>query len=147
MYNFKLGYLKNYFQKINDDLIKNANFNCYDEFINKEKLRELKSKKLIFTNEIIGKVEKNSSKNEKEINELLSEYKYEHEVISIDELNKRILNNNEFYYFTYTQINAKKIMTITNSKTGEVIYNYMNRMSFNIKDKDFKQVYKEIEKA
>lgn len=147
LYNFKLGYLKNYLQKINNDLSRNANFNCYDEFVNKEKLRELQSKKLIFTDEIVRKDVTIGSRNDRELNELLSEYKYDHEVISIDELNKRILNNEEFYYFTYTQINAKKIMTITNSKTGEVIYNYMNRMSFTIKEKDFKQVYKEIEKA
>lgn len=55
LYNFKLGYLKNYFQKINNDLNNSVTFNCFDEFKNKEKLKELKTKKLVFTDEIVRK--------------------------------------------------------------------------------------------
>lgn len=148
LYNFKLGYLKNYFQKINNDLENNSNFNCFDEFKNKEKLKELKTKKLVFTDEVVRKnISFSGNLDDREEADLLSKYEFDKEVISIDELNKRILNNEEFYYFTYSQINAKKILTITNSKTGEVIYNYMNRMSFNIKEKDFKQISNEIKKS
>ncbi|WP_298140694.1 hypothetical protein [Flavobacterium sp.] len=148
LYNYKLGYLKNYFQKINNDLVNNSNFNCFDEFKNKEKLKELKTKKLVFTDEIVRKnLSVTGNLDNREEDDLLSKYEFDNEVISIDELNKRILNNEEFYYFTYSQINAKKILTITNSKTGEVIYNYMNRMSFNIKRKDFKQISNEISKS
>lgn len=146
--NYEIGFFKNYIQFLNSSIKNNENFNCLDEFINKEKLKELKTKKLYILQKVYENFQvKLNNDIDPEIEDLLSKYEYDYELISSHDLQKKILDNNEdFYYFMYSQINSKKVLTIINSKTGEIIYNYMNRMSEYIKKSDFKQISEEIKK-
>lgn len=146
--NYKLGYFTNYIQFINDGLTLNSNFNCFDESINKEKMKSLKTGTLILSEEIKKKFKayQFSSGKDREITELLEDYKYKYEVLSEKEIDDKIKNNEDFYYLIYSQINAKKIISIVNSKTGEIIYNVKDRLSYNIKPNDFKDLNKVLSK-
>lgn len=75
-------------------------------------------------------------------------YNYKYEVISDEELNNKILNNEELYYLRYVRMNAERFLQVVNSKTGEIIYrNYITGMSYNIKSKDIKELNDKIKKA
>ncbi|TBX71196.1 hypothetical protein EZL74_01440 [Flavobacterium silvisoli] len=147
--NYNIGFFKNQIQYINSSIKTNENFNCLQEFKNKEKLNELKTKKLF----ILQKARENQQfvlKNDtdSEINGLLSKYEYGYQLVSSEELNNRILNETEeFYYLMYSQINSKKIVSIISSKTGEIIYNSLDRLSYSLKDSDFKKISNEIKKS
>lgn len=149
MMNYNIGFFKNHIQYINSSIKTNKNFNCLQEFKNKEKLNELKTKKLF----ILQKARENQQlvlKNDtdSEINGLLSKYEYGYQLVSSEDLNNKILNETEeFYYLMYTQINSKKIVSIISSKTGEVIYNSLDRISYFLKDSDFKKLSNDIKKS
>lgn len=147
--NFKLGYLKNYLQSFNDKLSLNENFNCFDDFSIKEKVKELQTKKLFVSEDIKAKYNAFSMTEgeEREEGELLKDYKYDYELTSDENINQKIVNGDDFYYLMYSQVNSKKILSIVNAKTGEIIYNTQNRTSYNIKAKDFKQISKAISKT
>ncbi|MEZ4876047.1 MAG: hypothetical protein R2805_00610 [Flavobacterium sp.] len=145
--NYQTGFFKNQIQFINSNIKSNSNFNCLDEYIDNGKVSQLKTKKLY----ILNKARENFQmvlKNEidSELNKILSKYKYE--FISSDDLQSKILNKEEdFYYLLYSQINSKKIITIINSKTGEIIYSFLERLSYSLKDNDFKKISNDIEKT
>jgi hypothetical protein len=147
--NYNVGFFKNYIQNINSNVKAGNNFSCFEDYINNEKLKELKTKKLY----ILQKVRENrnlvlNGDSDSELKETLSKYKFEYEVISSDDLQKNILNKDEeFYYFMYSQINTKKIITIFNSKTGEIIYNVINKLSENLKGSDFNKLSDDINKT
>jgi hypothetical protein len=64
-----------------------------------------------------------------------------------DLLIDKILNDPEpFYYLMYHNVNAQKMITITNSITGEMIYCDHTIQSVNIKSKDLKKLSKDISK-
>lgn len=146
LYNYHLGYLKNYLKNINDNLMLNKNINVYGDFENKEELSRLRTQKLYITDDVSRKTI-GLDREDRDEDKLTEDYEFKKEIISIEELNKKILDGDEFYYFVYTQINSKKILTIINSKTGEIVYNYCNRMAYNLKGKDFKQISKAISKS
>lgn len=146
LYNYQLGYLKNYLKNINDNLMLNKSVNVYGDFENEKELSKLKTQKLYITDDIKRKTF-GLDREDGDEDKLTEDYEFKKEIISIEELNKKILDGDEFYYFVYTQINSKKILTVINSKTGEIVYNYCNRMAYNLKGKDFKQISKAISKS
>ncbi len=118
----------------------------YAGFENKQELRKLKTQKLYIIEDVKQK-NMGFNRDERDINELIADYQYPKQVISSDELNTKILAGEEFYYLFYNQDNSKKIISVVNSKTGELIYNTLERMSFVIKDKDFKELNKVVSKS
>lgn len=146
--NYNVGFFKNYVQFINSSLKGNTSFNCLDEYINNSKLKELKTKKLFILQNINQNYQMVLHKEtDPNIKELLSKYNYSYELISLDDLQKKILNNEEdFYYLLYSQINENQILSITNSKTGDIIFNYLKK-SYYLDKSDFKLISAKIEKS
>lgn len=147
--NYNVGFFKNHLQYIISSIKINKKFNCLEEFKNDEKLSQLKTKKLF----VLQKARENQQlvfKNDtdSEIISLLSKYEFGYQLLSSDELNNKILNDtDEFYYLMYSQINSKKIVSIISSKTGEIIYNTLDRLSYSLKDSDFKKISNDIKKS
>jgi hypothetical protein len=149
--NYKLGFLKNYFQKINNQLTKNEKYWLYGSDHTSE-IKELKNKILYIPKYLDIKFHpfKGSENSEgiERIKELLEDYKYKYEVISSNELSKKIMNNEEFYYLRYVRMNTDRFIQVVNSKNGEIIYReYIHGMSYNLKSKNFKKLNKTIVKA
>lgn len=148
--NYRIGYLKNSFQSINNMLFNQNYRDIYEYFVNKSELKKVKNKKLYLDEDFIYgynpyKIkEKESFTNE----ELFQDYEFKYEIVSSEALNNKILDAKEdFYYLMYNQLNSNKILTIINGKTGEIILQEHKTMSFNLKPKDLKQLSKSIEKA
>lgn len=145
--NLNLGMLKNYFQQINKFIDKSEHCGLYDDFVSPE-LQKLQTSVLYipetYKNEYDPYKITEKTLSEKEIDELLTAYKYKHQFISETDLEKRILNNEEIYYLRYVSMNANKYLQIVNGKTGEPLYYFYGIISYNLKDKDFKKIYKAI---
>lgn len=148
---YSVGMLKNYFQKMNSLLTKEEFYWMYESDI-KEEVKNLKTKVLYIPdyNKITYRPGRFSDepKSEKELTELFEDYKYKYEFISVENLDSKILNNEEVYYLQYVRVNNEKFFSIVNGKTGEVVYrDYEAGMgTFNIDNKDFKNLAKAIDK-
>ncbi len=158
-HNSNTGFLKNYFQKINDLISKNENYWLYENdykkelaLLSKEVLYIPSYFKIKYDRDKYGNLfSKNDEKINKEyIDDLLSNYNYKFTFISDEDLNQKILDNEELYYLTYVMSNKQKFMQIVNSKTGEVIYrDYIADVvsSKNVKGRHINIINKIIEKA
>lgn len=147
--NFKLGYLKNFLEFMNNCIKNKISTNLYDDYL-KPELKNLKNNTLfIDKNFIYGynpwKIE---TKESPKIEELMGNYSFDYEVVDYQEIDKMIFNNqsSDFYYLMYNQINGIKIITIINGKTSDIIYQEVSSMSYNMNPKDFKKLDKRIKK-
>ncbi|CAC9973467.1 hypothetical protein [Flavobacterium panici] len=145
--NTNLGMLKNYFQQINKLLTKGENIGLYDDFVTPE-VKNLKDNtlyipeayKLEFSPWRISEKERD----EKDLKELLEDYKYKYEFIKDEDLEKKILNNEEIYYLRYVSMNANKYLQVVNAKTGDPVYYFYGAATYNLKDNDFEKISKAI---
>lgn len=149
-YNYKLGFLKNYFQFINNKLKNNENYWMFQTDTFTEKLSELKSKTLYVPSYLIEHLvrdEEDKEKVDEKLEDYFKDYKYNYELIDNVLVNNKILNNEEFYYLRYARVNAERFIQIVNSKTGDIIYtNYKAGMSIRLKPKHIEEISKLIEK-
>ncbi|WP_308994033.1 hypothetical protein QLS71_017635 [Mariniflexile litorale] len=145
-YNFHLGYIKNYFQTLNNKLTDNESLKIRDEIKKKDKLKELKSKTLYVPNWLLKDYSTFKLKVTKVLKpeELFEDYKFEFKVLSNEELNSKILNKDEFYYLMHTTYNGEKVISIINSLTGEIIYSIVDNSSNLIEKSDLKDINKLI---
>ena len=150
-FNYKLGFLQNYFQKINNLLKEEQIYWMYeDDFL--PELKKLASKKLYIpsymTIKYNGWTGQDSEEDDENIEDIFKKYDYKYEIISDEELNNKILNNEELYYLRYVRMNAERFLQVVNSKTGEIIYrNYITGLSYKIKSKHIKELNGKIKKA
>ena len=150
-FNYKPGFLKNYFQKINS-LIKNEEIYWLykDDYL--PELKKLANNKLYIPSYMAIKynawTQKDSKEDDENINEVFKKYDYEYEIIADDELSNKIMKNEELYYLRYVRMNAERFLQVVNSKTGEIIYrNYITGLSYKIKSKHIKDLNSKIIKA
>jgi hypothetical protein len=145
---FTLGYLKNNFQEVNRLLKENQFVWLFDEMVNTKALKSLKTS-ILYVPEIIkieykpGKIEDIELSSE-DVKKLMSKYKYKYEFISKDDLDNKILGNEDFYYLRYSRENAGSFVHVVNGKTGQVIYKEYVPVRYNMKDKDFENLTKAI---
>jgi hypothetical protein len=152
LFNYKLGYLKNYFQLINDKLkSQTANF-AYTNDFDKSKIQVLKSVTLYVPDYM--KIKYNGWTRKDTVlenpDELFEKYEYKYEFIDSDELSEKILDATEdFYYLTYVKVNANKFVNVVNGKTGEVIFSLHDSGlgAYHLKDKDFGKLNDAVKKS
>lgn len=83
----------------------------------------------------------------KEESDLMSGYQYPYEIVTTEELNERILSEEQVYYLHYVKIVGNKYIEVVNSQTGEIIYSQAKNLSYNIKGKDLEALSKAVRKA
>ncbi|MFL0121226.1 hypothetical protein V2611_05440, partial [Tenacibaculum maritimum] len=124
-FNYKPGFLKNYFQKINN-LIKNEDIYWMYEDDYLPELKKLTNNKLYIpsymTIKYSGWMGQDSEEDDENIKDIFRKYDYGYEIISDEEISNKILNNEEFYYLRYVRMNTERFLQVVNSKTGEIIY-------------------------
>ena len=150
-FNYKLGYLKNYLQKINNLLDEGKIYWMYGDDATDE-VANLASHKLYIPSYLIVKYNsrkrKDNAEDEAYLKELFEDYDFDYELIDDYDLNEKILNNEEIYYLRYARSNSERFIQIVNSKTGEIVYkNHIIGMSYNIKSKHIKELSKAVSKA
>ncbi|WP_348825011.1 hypothetical protein [Flavobacterium aestuarii] len=147
LYNYKLGFMKNYLQFVNTTLKDEWYSFAYATDYDKKKIKALKTSTLYIPDYIKIKYDafKGTDSDREGPDELLKKYSYKYEFIDTDKLNEMILNAKEdFYYLMYTKVNSQKFISVVNGKTGEVIYREYDIMSYNIKAKDFSELSSSI---
>lgn len=145
--NYDLGYLRAYLKIVNKSLKVNAFVNCYDDFYDKEAIKSLKTQKLYIPQWVADKYGAFTRKQgeTREEDDLLKDYKFPYEIVSDEKLNQMLLNNEAIYFLNYVQVNGKKMVSVIDYKSGDIIYNSKTGMSYNVKGKDFKAISNKIE--
>ena len=145
--NTNLGMLKNYFQLINQIIGKGENCGLYDNFVNPE-IKNLKESTLYIPEAYM--MEYNAWKiteklrDENDLKKLLEDYKYKYQFIRDEDLEKKILNNEDIYYLRYVSMNANKYLQVVNAKTGSPAYYSYDAGTYNLKDDDFEEINKAV---
>ena len=150
LYNYQLGYVKNYLQYVNDLLVNQGTSWAYDTDYDKAKVKELATK-TIYVPEYLKTKSIWGYKDKDRLNpdELFEKYPYKYEWISDEVLNKKILSggSEDFYYVFYTKVNSQKMVTVTNGKNGDVIYKDYQTMSYQLKPKDLGELADAVKKS
>jgi len=146
--NWGPGVLKNNIQALMTLLDKNEEKSLYSKIRNEEKIKTLKTDTLFVIDYLLIKRNKFNGDESKKFKEkdIFKEYKANYKIITIEELNNKILNDEEFYYLSYIRSSASKFVSIINSKTGECIYLAYNPMSYNFNYKDLRAIQEIIDK-
>src|SRR5690606_13724299 len=105
----------NYIQQINFFITTGSPHKLYESYCTSE-IKKLKHLTLYIPSYITIKYEKWSKKPKplKEINGLLDDYKYKHAVLDADEISKKIIAGEEFYYVRYvrTDVSTNKFVEV-----------------------------------
>lgn len=151
-YNYKSGFLKNYFQKVNNQLKDGEEYWMYENDYLPE-LKKLANNTLFIPNYHLIKFnpwKMKASDNKEEFEEVLENYDHKFQFQDENEIDKRILSGEAFYYLRFVRVNSQKFIHIVNSKTGEIIYrNYVAGMlsSYNLKSRHINDINSKIKKA
>ncbi|WP_284651025.1 hypothetical protein [Flavobacterium terrisoli] len=145
--NYDLGYLRTYLKIINDKLKAKAYANCFFDFFDKEKIKALQTQKLYIPETVAIKYNafSRTEGEKREEEELLKDYKFPYEIVTEEKLNELMTDGQEIYFLNYVQVNGVKLISVINSKSGDIIYNANTGMSYNIKAGDFKSISKKID--
>jgi len=147
--NYNLGMLKNYFQKINEQINKEEPYSSKDGY-STAKLKDLKNEVLYLPERL--KIKYNARKmtdedwKNGEFEKMLKLYKYKYEFIKDEELDRKILAKEPFYYLLHTKLNTHKFISVVNGQTGEIVYFFHDygASHYNLKEDDFKNLMKSI---
>jgi hypothetical protein len=84
----------------------------------------------------------------KYVEDMLTAYPFKVKLIGREELNSKILySDRDFYYYSYIQSSANKIVSVINGFTGNVIYKEVTKLKYRPTEKDFETLGKAIEKG
>lgn len=80
-----------------------------------------------------------------ETEDFMSEYPYPYKIVSMEELDHRILNDpTGIHYMLLMQSHTHKIISVVGSKTGTILSS-MVTTSYVLKPKDFRTIRQDIE--
>ncbi|MBK8484386.1 MAG: hypothetical protein IPL31_08625 [Saprospiraceae bacterium] len=146
--NWGSGILKNYIQSLISYLNKSENRTLYSGIFNSMEMKNLKKEVLYVPEYVLTKFNKFTGDETKKHDEkdLFEDYKLKYKLISLDELNQKILaDKTSFYYLIYIKSSTDKYISVVNSLTGEIIYSTYSPVSYNIKSGDLKDLQKKTQ--
>ena len=120
-----------------------------EEFIDAKQVNALSSTSLYLPNYVLTKFLKNSGdeSNKYEEKELMKDYPFSYKIVSIEELNTKIINSDtNIYYLLLIKTGNERFVTVTNSITGTIIYSSFSSSSTSLKSSDLKLLAKTISK-
>lgn len=147
--NWSAGILANYIQQMTILLYKDEIRETKAPFFNKDEIKKLASETLFIPDYVMTKFSKNADDESKkfETKEIFDGYNLTYKLLSLEELNDKILNNpTPFYYLLFIKTLNEKFITVTNSITGEIIYSENSGSSSNFKSSDLKELQKAVQK-
>lgn len=147
--NWSASIIANYIQQLTILLNKGEVREVKTAFYNKEEFKKLASETLFIPDYIMTKFSKNADDETKKYDakEIFDVYNLTYKLLSLEELNEKILNSpTPFYYLLFIKTINEKFVTVTNSKTGEIIYSQYSGSSSNFKSSDLKDLQKAVQK-
>src|SRR5690606_40828795 len=111
--NWGPGIFKNQIQELQKLLAKGENDGLFSKIFDKDKMQKLKTETLYVPDYIFIKRNKfKGTESERfEEKELMEGYKFPYKIVSIEELNSKILNGEEFLYLSYIRSNTDKFIS------------------------------------
>ncbi|WP_179021111.1 hypothetical protein [Winogradskyella forsetii] len=146
--NWGPGILKNYIQALMSYLNKNEDHKLFSEIFNEQEMNNLNNEILYVPDFVLTKFNKFTGDETKKHDEekIFKDYELKYELITIDELNEKILTDtSRFYYLIYIKSSTDKYVSVINSQTGDIIYSTYSPGSYNLKSKDLKNLQKKIQ--
>ena len=119
-----------------------------DEFRDDVQLQMMASSTLYLPDYIFTKFEKNSGNEKEKLDEkaLLKDYPYSYKVVLETELIRTINDiESNIYYLSLIKSGTNRFITITNSKTGRLLYSSFATNTSTLKASDFKVLAKAID--
>ena len=119
-----------------------------DEFRDDVQLQMMASSTLYLPDYIFTKFEKNSGNEKEKLDEkaLLKDYPYSYKVVLETELIRTINDiESNIYYLSLIKSGTNRFITITNSKTGSLLYSSFATNTSTLKASDFKVLAKAID--
>jgi hypothetical protein len=147
--NWGTGIVYNYVQELNRLLLKAEERSFKTVITNKEELKKLSSQTLFIPDYVLVKYNKNNDDETDKYKdkELFDGFNLSYKVLPTAELNDKIVSaTTPFYYLLLIKTTDDKLVTITNSATGEIIYMAYNEIVSNFKTADLKDIQKTISK-
>ncbi|HNP33465.1 MAG TPA: hypothetical protein PKN96_09245 [Flavobacterium sp.] len=147
--NWNAGVVGNYVQQLTILLNKGEARSTKAAFYNALELQKLSSETLYIPEYVMIKFVKNSDDESKqyEAKEVFEGLSLNCKLISPEALNDKILNSaTPVYYLLLIKTTTEKFITVTNSKTGEIIYSDYASSSSNFKPSDLKDLEKAVKK-
>lgn len=149
IYNWAPGMMSGYLDIVNRNLLSRSGVGVYDEVSNEATLGKLKNDTLYIPDYVTIKFNPFSGQEdddgEQDDESQKKAYKYPVKLISVEELDKLIMNRDrEIFYLSYVKNSAQKIVSVYSNKSS-VIYTNCTPMSYNFKNKDLAKLAKHIE--
>jgi hypothetical protein len=147
--NWSAAILGNYIRQIVALLNKAEAREAKTEFLNREELNKMNSQTLFIPEYALTKFPKNSDDESKKYDakEITEGSGLSCEFIPIEELNDKILTSaTPVYYLLLIKTNTGRYITVTNSKSGEIVYSAFSAGGSNFKASDLKDLQKLIQK-
>lgn len=147
--NWSAGILANYIQQVTILLNKGEVREAKTTIYNKEEIKKLASETLFIPDYVMTKYSKTSDDESKkyETKEIFDGYNLNYKLLTLEELNNKITNSSTpFYYLLFIKTISEKFVTVTNSKTGEIIYSEYSGSPANFKSSDLRDLQKAIQK-
>lgn len=139
--NWNVGFIKNYLKNVNDLLTAEVERWLYLTETENTELKNLTNKVLYIPEYALVKFNQFTGDESKSLDEakLFKSYPYSYKIINTEELNKKILDSIEsFYYMVYVKSSTDKYITIYNGQTGSIVYSIYKPLSYNLKRSDIK---------
>ncbi|MEO5776866.1 MAG: hypothetical protein ABIQ27_08170 [Flavobacterium sp.] len=146
--NWSSNIIANYIQQLTMLLNKGETREIKTAFY-KDEFKKLSSETLFIPDYVMTKFSKNADDKTKkyEVKEIFDGFNLNYKLLSLEELNEKILNNpTPFYYLLFIKTINEKFVTVTNSKTGEIIYSQYSNSPSNFKSNDLKDLQKALQK-
>jgi hypothetical protein len=140
MNNWNASMLQTYLIDVQQHLKKNYRAFVYEEFANEEHLDYLKDDTLFIPEYTLERRLMATGKMH-DTEKMLKDYPYNYKVVTLAELNERIMKSKETYVFEYIVSSTDKFVRIYSTQAGKVYQDY-SHSSWGLKAKDFKNIYK-----
>jgi hypothetical protein len=145
--NWSPGIFKNYLQSIMYFIEKKEERPISKDIFQPKLLQKLKKDTLFIPDYVFKKMNGFTGDDSKsyETEDFMSEYPYPYKIVSMAELDHRILTDpNGIHYMLLMQSHTHKIISVVNSKTGTILSS-MVTTSYVLKPKDFRTIRQDIE--
>jgi hypothetical protein len=149
LFNWSPAYLKNYLQQITTNLADHHKIDYTDDKTLMKELLVLKTNTLFVTDDSFHDIGMFTGDGKTiDTTGLFKKYPYAHRYVSPAALSEKIFHDQEpFYYVLVSRSANAKIINIVNGMTGEVIYSRLHNFSYNLKERDFKELAHAIAKS
>lgn len=148
LHNWYAGYLKNMLQEVSH-YITIEEERSYFERGSTEEVGQLKTNTLYIPEYALIKFNKRTGdESEKhDLAKLFGRYKFDHKVVSTQELSDMILDSTKtIYYFSYVKSSTHLFYNIINSQTGEIVYSFYKGNHYNLQPKRIAKLQRAVKR-